>query len=339
MPGSRKAARRRLNPHENNKKCLGVKQGMIKQEDNRAWDEKLDDFEGDFELVEQENEDGKKEVILKKQSKPCRRTKLKELPTADTGVQYPLDVWFLISEYIRPEDVGRFAGICKSAFHVVNTAKFWFHMYKRFYKSSAGLPERLQPECMVRLYGLRTCVIRTLHYSYFPQKIDTQVLDASVQEDPHSLLKRQCCLMWHQKGKNQWFFFFKLKEVTLSSRRLSCRNTEVKPRPDLIEMLEDVSANPEDSCKILRVTCSKYTLAPLVIGLILQSVSITLSPGFRHHRLHLGFGTALTPKTPASQVLLLDGVVGVRVLDWWHPLYPHQHAASAVLPPSDDAWD
>ncbi|XP_046612206.1 transmembrane protein 183 isoform X1 [Neodiprion virginianus] len=368
MPGSRKAARRKLTSHQYNKKSLGdvtlndfanspsgnharlkkattnvsseVKQIMIKEEDNRAWDEKLDEFEGDFEFIEQENEDGKKEVVISKQSKSTRnRTKPVECAVVDTGVQYPVDVWFLLSEYVRPEDVGRFAGICKSAYHVVKTAKFWFHMYKRFYKCMAGLPERLQPECMVRLYGLRTCVIRTLHYSYFPQRRDTQSPDASLQEEPHSLLKRQCCLMWHQKGKNQWFFFFKLKEVP-RGRGISWRHTEVKPhRPDLIEMLEDVSANPEDRCKILQVTCLKYTMTPLVIGLILQSVSMTLSPGFRHHRLQLGFGTAVTPKTPASQMLLLDGVVGVRVLDWWHPLYPHQHAASAVLPPSDDAWD
>lgn len=249
----------------------------------------------------------------------------------------------------------------------------------RFYKSVAGLPERLQPECMVRLYELRACVIRTLYYSYFPQRRDTQIQDISLQEEPHSLLKRQCCLMWHQvsesvlfrrrifsvlvlcllqKGKNQWSFFFKLKEVA-RKRGVSSRYSEAKPhRPDLIEMLEDVSANAEDSCKILQVlrkpfglvaisltphmfqiTCLKYTLTPLVIGLTLQSVTMTLSPGFRHHRLQLGFGTAITPKTPPSQMILLDGVVGVRVLDWWHPLYPHQHASSAIIPPSDDSWD
>ena len=46
------------------------------------------------------------------------------------GVDYPLDVWFIISEYIRPEAVGKFAQICRSSYHVVTTGKFWFHLYK-----------------------------------------------------------------------------------------------------------------------------------------------------------------------------------------------------------------
>lgn len=91
------------------------------------------------------------------------------------GKVYPLDIWYLISEYIRPEDVGRFAGICKLSYAVVCSPKFWFslyrryvHIYKRKHKSIACLPERLQPESMFRLYGLRTSVIRALFYLYSP---------------------------------------------------------------------------------------------------------------------------------------------------------------------------
>lgn len=46
------------------------------------------------------------------------------------GVDYPLDIWFIISEYISPEAVGKFAQICRSSYHVVTTGKFWFHLYK-----------------------------------------------------------------------------------------------------------------------------------------------------------------------------------------------------------------
>lgn len=88
---------------------------------------------------------------------------------------YPLDIWFLISEYIRPEDVGRFAGICKLSYAVVCSAKFWFSMYRRYinmyklhHKTISHLPERLQPESMFRLYGLRTSVIRALYFLYPP---------------------------------------------------------------------------------------------------------------------------------------------------------------------------
>jgi hypothetical protein len=48
------------------------------------------------------------------------------------GLEYPIDIWFLISEHIHPEDVSTFARICKGALHVVTTAKFWFHLYRRY---------------------------------------------------------------------------------------------------------------------------------------------------------------------------------------------------------------
>jgi hypothetical protein len=69
-------------------------------------------------------------VILKRH--PRRRKKTASESGDDVGVEYPLDIWFLISEHIRPEDVSTFARICKSALHVVSTAKFWFHLYRRY---------------------------------------------------------------------------------------------------------------------------------------------------------------------------------------------------------------
>jgi len=46
-------------------------------------------------------------------------------------ITYPLDVWFLISEYIQPEAVGKFASICRYSYYVSNTATFWFNLIKR----------------------------------------------------------------------------------------------------------------------------------------------------------------------------------------------------------------
>jgi hypothetical protein len=70
-------------------------------------------------------------VIVKRN--PRRRKKTaSEGGDGDGGVEYPLDIWFLISEHILPEDVSTFARICKSALHVVSTAEFWFHLYKRY---------------------------------------------------------------------------------------------------------------------------------------------------------------------------------------------------------------
>lgn len=67
----------------------------------------------------------------------------------------------------------------------------------RHYKAVPNLPERLQPECMVRLYGLRACVIRALHYTY-PPFVNKLKAVTTFEGDPHNLTKRQCVLMWHK---------------------------------------------------------------------------------------------------------------------------------------------
>lgn len=41
-----------------------------------------------------------------------------------------MDLWLILSEYIDPEDVGTFAGICKDAYYAVSTPKFWLRMQK-----------------------------------------------------------------------------------------------------------------------------------------------------------------------------------------------------------------
>ncbi|XP_011311828.1 transmembrane protein 183B [Fopius arisanus] len=273
---------------------------------------------------------------MKKNPRSRRKSKAVEAPEDNAnGVEYPEDVWFLISEHIAPEAVGKFARICKCSNYVVQTAKFWFHLYKRFYKNTGSLPERLTPACMVRPYGLRACVIRTLHFTYF-SSIGRNTY--SGQEEPHSLVKRQCSLMWNKKGETRWYFYFKLKEINNSRVTKPKIHWADDQRSDITEMLEDVSVNSEKGCRILRVTCLKYSLVPLVIGLVLQTVKLDLSPSFDHHRLQLSFGTSFIPKIP-TQVVILSGVVDCKVLDWWHPCYPHQDTDCTLLQPIAESWD
>ena len=70
-------------------------------------------------------------VVMRRQPRHRKKTSSESEVPDSGGVDYPLDIWFLLSEHIRPEDISTFARICKSALHVVNTAKFWFHLYRR----------------------------------------------------------------------------------------------------------------------------------------------------------------------------------------------------------------
>lgn len=92
---------------------------------DRTWDQKLDDWE--FHAT---NKDGAHAVDVKKTSHK-KKMELPEKSEDDTGFIYPTEIWFLISDHIRPEDVGVFSAICRDSFAVVHTAKFWFGLYKR----------------------------------------------------------------------------------------------------------------------------------------------------------------------------------------------------------------
>ncbi|XP_076291803.1 transmembrane protein fates-shifted isoform X3 [Lasioglossum baleicum] len=299
------------------------------------------------ETDEHENPQSSDSDNVKKNSKGTLTNQVRYRKTAETymeeekevGKDYPLDLWFIISEYIRPEAISKFARICKSSYHVTTTGKFWFHLYKTYYRPIPALPERLQPQCMVRMHGLRACVIRTLHYTYFALKRDIDSLSYYQQDEPHSLVKRRCCLMWHRRGKLLWYFYFKLKEVPKSSRNSIKQKPKVNGRKtDFLEMLEDVAVNPEEGCKLLRVACKRYSMLPQVSGLILQKVSMALKQDVKSVRLQLGFGTSDVPNTLTNQVMLND-VVNYQVLNWWHPSYPHQDTVPTIELPQNDFWD
>lgn len=74
--------------------------------DEKPWYEKQE-FEGDFDLVQEENEDGTTTVLVKKAA--VQRQRANKPECSESGNEYPLDVWFLISDFIRPEDIITFA--------------------------------------------------------------------------------------------------------------------------------------------------------------------------------------------------------------------------------------
>ena len=64
---------------------------------------------------------------IKNKVKKCDKTS----SDGTVGRVYPLDLWCLLGEYLNPEDIGRFAAICKGTHLIISTAKFWNNLYKR----------------------------------------------------------------------------------------------------------------------------------------------------------------------------------------------------------------
>jgi hypothetical protein len=89
--------------------------------DEQDWYEKdLSDFD-DPELST-ENE----EQII-----PSKQKQLSTIANNYHGKEYPFDLWYLIGMYVAPEDIGRFALICRTTNQVVNTAAFWISLFRK----------------------------------------------------------------------------------------------------------------------------------------------------------------------------------------------------------------
>lgn len=208
------------------------------------------------------------------------------------------------------------------------------------------MPECLQPERLIRRYGLKTNVIRALYHMYQPFVNRIKPI-TTFEEHPECLKSYECHLVWHTTKSSNFIYFFKMRRKTFTpSLSHSRTRSEV---PDLLEILDDISANPDEHCRVLQVSCLHFCPVPptlgtftyyccpssikdYFIGLALKSVSLTLSsaPKFQYHRLQLVFDTAARSSSNLrggadSVTLILDPVINIKVLDWWHPLYPGSH--------------
>lgn len=154
------------------------------------------------------------------------------------------------------------------------------------------------------------------------------------KQHPEILKKRQCILMWHKRTNlEKWQYFFKLKEKVDVSLSHSA-HTERRHLPDILEMLGDVCANNDEYCKVLEVTCNDFVPLPPIIGQTLSSVSLTLSQGFFTQKMQLGFSSGIVSvgfkMVDGDSDIVFDPVVGYRILDWWHPAYPHDYNIPAL---------
>lgn len=233
------------------------------------------------------------------------------------------EIWIIISRHIRPEDVARFAGICRTTYNITRRAQFWFHMYakhgpvKRSYGGTEldNLPQRLQPESMVRLGGLRACVIRTLFYTYRPFVDRLEHLNRNL--DLTSFTRRlKIKHMWCMKAKHWCYSFHLQAPVPTSSSDNNRSSTRASDR--FIDVLENV----DEGCRILALESPKYVPLPHTFDqsqqIYLKAVTYTMSFGLRNYKVNMELvnynGTPLTK-------LVFDPAHNIKVWDWWHPNY------------------
>jgi hypothetical protein len=251
------------------------------------------------------------------------------------AVIYPLDLWFLVSDHISPEDVAAFARICHFTHIVVHSARFWFRLYQRFcHHSSPDLPQSLQPDRMVhRTHGLRARVVRALYIVYAPlsSRVVHNAVAASASvlpsADPQSLVGLRCVLSWHEHlPKCQWRFFFRFqrglsKSCCPLSPSVGHRSTDALLAP------ADVMHNADEHSIVLIVSTPHFVALPIVMGQVLIQASI--SGAIFTQCLRLAFCgeyiDANRANIAGATIASIDPVVSVRVVHWWNPGFPHKH--------------
>ncbi|CAD7080149.1 unnamed protein product [Hermetia illucens] len=271
-------------------------------------------------LVEETTSDADTEEALPARGVPPDH---KESSTQQADHQYndlQLDIWFLISEHIPPEDVGRFALICQKTRYVVSTAKFWFHLYRKCYNRKVELPVCLQPESLGHLRELRSCVIRALFYLYppFVERLRTP-------SDPTSLLKFKCVAVWYRRVKDYWSLCYKFSR---SNGRLSQRDFFEEEEVDNWEDIDvsqqaptsNIHTNPEEGNRILVVTTDRFYPPPdfMAPNLHLTKIIQPLSQSLREFKLEMSFSEYNGKKVG---IATYDPIKQCKILKWWEPEY------------------
>ena len=240
-----------------------------------------------------------------------RRRKLiqQEEITCNT-INYPVDVWFHISRYIKPEQIKLFASICHASWSVTKSSQFWLTLYQKYVKSDCNLPTRLQPWNIDAGPGIQCRVVRALYQTYTPFKLKaTAILDHSTE-----LPFKKCVNVWWEKeysakkGAFVWTYYFKVASI-------DDKETSVKR----------VLHNPERNKIVVKVKCLNYIKLQPVLGMILTSFNLCMSGDMRYHQVKLTFHHERRDKKynrNQGMLLVMNPVIDMNILHWWTPNYP-----------------
>ncbi|XP_061840844.1 transmembrane protein 183A isoform X2 [Nerophis lumbriciformis] len=295
---------------------LEASQGAVEDVLSSAETIKIDGLESIDDLDIEEDGDNDSKMVHKKKNKRRKES--------SDGKEYPVDIWLVLSSYIRPEDVCRFSLICRNAWMVTCTAVFWTRLYRRHYRVDVDLPFRLQPDCIDKTCRLRARVIRSLFYLYEPFSARASKIPTLPEFTPTTLLNSKCVLFWVIKvtgtrPEGLWEFNFKFLKQQGHTKKGRAKSLHMP------KQYEDVHANPDSNSYLLQVSTFNFIFTPVVMGMNLSLFTINVSTD--HHRVRLVFqdSVALRGKKRVDNggmQVVLDPVHSVRLMDWWHPRYP-----------------
>jgi hypothetical protein len=253
-----------------------------------------------------------------------RKEKKKRKKSFSGEFVYPLDLWYILSKFIRPEEILRFSLICKGAFEAVSLFAFWLRMYKIYVAEPERLPENLRPNRIDCRPGFRARVVRALFHQYcgLKSRLLTIVGNSSCID---ALFFYYCSSMWFRQTKTKkdtkiWMFYFKLSQKP--------NGLDTKPRrfsKKWFNTVDFVRDNPDEGFTVLAASCLNFISFRPVLGMVLTEALVGVSQSMKHCRVKLTFHSHRKDKRyrpESGYQVILDPVQDIRVLNWWHPLYP-----------------
>ncbi|KFD61314.1 hypothetical protein M514_11768 [Trichuris suis] len=241
--------------------------------------------------------------------------------SAESYRSYPADLWHLIAQFIKPEDVCTFALLCRDTAAVVRSAHFWKGIYNRYCAGSSALPDRLNT------IVVDFCLIDNIVALFLSNEVITK-------------LKRCVCISaWQNRSVDvsprevQWTYYFRLlmNGRAKQSGRFANRK-QTKSKFNRLKFLDDVNANADEGQLILKIVSSSYAFIPnTVLGGRLINVSTLLGSGLSSTCMCLSFtGTAVVGSksdgTPVGSYcptsIVISDVTATFAYDWWHSAFP-----------------
>ncbi|CAF2390133.1 unnamed protein product [Rotaria sp. Silwood2] len=233
------------------------------------------------------------------------------------GKDYPFDLWYLIAMYIAPEDIGRFALICRKTNQIVNSVPFWISVFRKYNKLEAKRLTRL----LVRehLSIVRTYVIKSLYQTYplFQERFDKTNV---IQKEPHFLLSSRCIRIWYSKRPTQrdlynYYFEFHFDNVQ-QSKQEDIQIQAISP----IFQANNQSIIDKDSY-ILHLISSNLVLIGPYMGMVLSQITLNVSSDYRYHKLKMWFDSSRSCSQKSkynNSVVIIDPILCLRIYKWYN---------------------
>lgn len=197
----------------------------------------------------------------------------------------------------------------------------FFLFFHRWWRDKVSLPGHLHPYYIQHSQGcLRSRVISALYRLYPPFKDRNHVgmLDFELVESI-GLIGSTCLYSCSQgSAGNHFHHFIKFRHLPLAQEQ-NLRNSLIRS-PSLW-------ANPNEGETILKVTCPgfQHFSCEEIMGLQLVSMSLSVGHDMCYNRLKLEFVSNFHLKRRSSKenrtVVVLEPVICVSLLNWWHPAF------------------